>query len=221
MYPNQSFPERNNAIPCQYKGINFRSLLEARWAYFFDKLGWAWEYEPFEMDGYIPDFLIFTGLDYFVDIKPYFNEEYRKSVFEKVVNWNKSHNVEKCCFHDVIFCLSSPMSRQHIKENLPMCDLFNLGHLNTSFSSVILVPEHIGNMKAMSCSYDRIDRTKWYCGELINADGYNFDTVYRLPHDCLILKKDYDLFIEKLRKYWAEAQNATQYKPKTPQQFII
>jgi len=49
------------AIQTQYKGCNFRSRLEARWAVFFDALGVEWDYEPegFELpDGtrYLPDF---------------------------------------------------------------------------------------------------------------------------------------------------------------------
>jgi len=41
-----------------YAGVQFRSRLEARWAAFFDLLGWKWEYEPFDLQGYIPDFLL-------------------------------------------------------------------------------------------------------------------------------------------------------------------
>lgn len=57
------------AIETQYKGYNFRSRLEARWAVFFDSLGLQWEYEPegFEMsDGtkYLPDFKVtYPGRD--------------------------------------------------------------------------------------------------------------------------------------------------------------
>jgi len=40
------------------KGINFRSMIEARWAYVLEKLNLNWEYEPFELKGYIPDFII-------------------------------------------------------------------------------------------------------------------------------------------------------------------
>lgn len=39
-----------NVIPTMYKGIQFRSRLEARWAVFFDTLGIEWEYEP---QGYV------------------------------------------------------------------------------------------------------------------------------------------------------------------------
>lgn len=55
-----------------YKGINFRSRLEARWAAMFDLLGWAWEYEP-ETDGfYIPDFVLHgpRGQAIYVEVKP-------------------------------------------------------------------------------------------------------------------------------------------------------
>jgi hypothetical protein len=46
------------AIPTRYNGTNFRSRLEARWAAFFDLLGWNWEYEAVDRDGWIPDFLV-------------------------------------------------------------------------------------------------------------------------------------------------------------------
>jgi len=39
-------------------GIQFRSRIEAKWAEMFTKLGWVWEYEPFDLKGYIPDFII-------------------------------------------------------------------------------------------------------------------------------------------------------------------
>lgn len=35
-----------NVIPTEYKGVKFRSKLEARWAVFFDTLGIEWDYEP-------------------------------------------------------------------------------------------------------------------------------------------------------------------------------
>jgi hypothetical protein len=52
-------------------GRSYRSLLEAKWASFFDILRWDVEYEPFEFDGWIPDFRI-AGKDTvaFVEIKP-------------------------------------------------------------------------------------------------------------------------------------------------------
>ena len=46
------------AIPTTYKGIEFRSRLEAKWAIMFDQFGWSWEYEPIDLIGYIPDFVL-------------------------------------------------------------------------------------------------------------------------------------------------------------------
>lgn len=56
------------AIPTRYNGVNFRSRLEARWAAFFDLCGWTWEYEPFDLRGWIPDFRLEGRL--LVEIKP-------------------------------------------------------------------------------------------------------------------------------------------------------
>jgi len=66
-------------IETTYKNYRFRSRLEARWAYFFDKIGVQYRYEPegYEFFGmrYLPDFLIsiprYNMCDrVFVEIKP-------------------------------------------------------------------------------------------------------------------------------------------------------
>lgn len=59
-------------IPTRFKGVNFRSRLEAKWAHVFDQFGWEWAYEPFDLEGWIPDFLIRCkgDADLLVDIKP-------------------------------------------------------------------------------------------------------------------------------------------------------
>jgi len=48
-------------IPTEYAGVRFRSRLEARWAAFFDLVGWPWQYEPLDLSGYIPDFVLPLG----------------------------------------------------------------------------------------------------------------------------------------------------------------
>lgn len=35
----------NTGIPTVYKGIEYRSMLEARWAAFFDRIGWEHTYD--------------------------------------------------------------------------------------------------------------------------------------------------------------------------------
>lgn len=60
----------HNGIETVYKGRSFRSRLEARWAVFFDFLGWKWEYEPCDFSGWIPDFVIVGKHTVYVEVKP-------------------------------------------------------------------------------------------------------------------------------------------------------
>jgi hypothetical protein len=61
-----------------FKGYHFRSRLEARWAVFFEEMGFDWTYEPegFELPSgawYLPDFLVKNRehcYDYWYEIKP-------------------------------------------------------------------------------------------------------------------------------------------------------
>ena len=53
-----------------YKGIRFRSVLEAQWAYLMDQIRWSWEYEPHEFGGYIPDFWVKGKRGFFLEVKP-------------------------------------------------------------------------------------------------------------------------------------------------------
>lgn len=59
-----------SAIPTKYAGTEFRSRLEARWAAFFDLVGWRWEYEPIDLPGWIPDFMLTGHTNVLVEIKP-------------------------------------------------------------------------------------------------------------------------------------------------------
>jgi hypothetical protein len=58
------------AHPTRYRGIQFRSRLEATWAALFDSLTWPWEYEPFDLGHYIPDFVLRFDEPILVEVKP-------------------------------------------------------------------------------------------------------------------------------------------------------
>lgn len=61
----------HQAKETEYAGTLFRSRLEARWAAFFDALGWAWLYEPIDINGWIPDFRVsINGWVRLVEVKP-------------------------------------------------------------------------------------------------------------------------------------------------------
>ena len=64
-------------IQTRYKGYNFRSRTEARWAVFFDALNVKFQYEPegFELKNrvwYLPDFYVdnFFGTGGYFEVKP-------------------------------------------------------------------------------------------------------------------------------------------------------
>ena len=64
--------KRIRAIPIEYNGIRYRSLLEAKWALFFDILGveFLYECDKYKLGdiSYIPDFYI-PHLGIFIEIK--------------------------------------------------------------------------------------------------------------------------------------------------------
>lgn len=64
-----------HAIPTTFADTNFRSRLEARWAAFFDLIGWKWTYEPLDAEGYIPDFLIHGEQPFFIEVGPCITRE--------------------------------------------------------------------------------------------------------------------------------------------------
>lgn len=58
------------AIPTVYGARQFRSRLEAKWASFFDQAGWQFEYEPFDLGEWSPDFLLRGKTQVLVEVKP-------------------------------------------------------------------------------------------------------------------------------------------------------
>lgn len=59
------------AHPTTHAAARFRSRLEAKWAAFFDHAGWEWEYEPFDLDGWVPDFLLRGSKEnILIEVKP-------------------------------------------------------------------------------------------------------------------------------------------------------
>jgi hypothetical protein len=92
-----------HSLPSKYRGVHFRSRLEARWAYYFDRIGLEWRYEPegYNLSGefYCPDFL--CGNDwFFVEIKP--NKE------ERDKGLTKAHALAKATGLDVFITHGPP-----------------------------------------------------------------------------------------------------------------
>ncbi len=79
----------NVGIPTKYSGVQFRSKLEAKYACLFDLLKISWEYEPVELRGYLPDFVVdvpFLAGDkvyspVLIEVKPVFSpKDFRDSI---------------------------------------------------------------------------------------------------------------------------------------------
>jgi hypothetical protein len=80
--------------PTIYNGTKFRSRLEARWGCFFDLLGWNWQYEPFDLHGWTPDFIVYgkNSRFIFVEIKPFVDQEILADYQDKISRGAKGHN---------------------------------------------------------------------------------------------------------------------------------
>jgi hypothetical protein len=83
------------AIETKYKGHRFRSRLEARWAVFFDAIGFKIEYEPegYTQDrtAYLPDFSVTlpNGKQLYCEVKPeeyHFSDDPKLEFYRELVN---------------------------------------------------------------------------------------------------------------------------------------
>src|SRR5437764_2554576 len=73
------------SIPTLYNGVQFRSRLEARWAAFFDLCKWEWEYEPIDLNGWIPDFRLVSNV--LVEVKPFNTfKDFFELIYQEIEN---------------------------------------------------------------------------------------------------------------------------------------
>lgn len=84
-------------IDTMYKNYRFRSRLEAKWAVFFEKMGWKWVYEHqgynLPSGPYLPDFY-FPDIDVYAEVKPFeFSDLERKKCMELSELKTSSSNV--------------------------------------------------------------------------------------------------------------------------------
>ncbi len=93
-----------NFIPTSYNGHIFRSLMEARWAVFFDYFGFCWDYEPHGLisgdSKYLPDF-------YLKDFNVYVEVKYKNDPDALILTrkFAIDHNI------DIIICDGNPHVR--------------------------------------------------------------------------------------------------------------
>ena len=83
------------------RGLHFRSRLEAQWSFVFTELNWNWEYKPYDLNGYIPDFIVTfeDGNELLVEVKGIMNawdkEEECEEYILKIKNsgWTKKYMI--------------------------------------------------------------------------------------------------------------------------------
>ena len=94
------------AITTIYHGIEYRSRLEARWAAFMQNIGWDIIYEPFDGDGYIPDFLVQGERPFLVEVKPASTKAEYLAPTVKAEDGLRNH-----WRHDILILGASPIPR--------------------------------------------------------------------------------------------------------------
>lgn len=78
------------AIRTDINGLSYRSRLEAKYGEFFRLLGWPARYEPFDLPGWSPDFLIESKLypdhPILIEVKPFITDRVIQEQRQRVRN---------------------------------------------------------------------------------------------------------------------------------------
>lgn len=96
-----------SSIPTRYRGIRFRSKLEADWARVFDRLGLRWEYEKeghyFGDTFYLPDFWLPASRQ-FVEVKGVWDEAATLKASALVTHNPKRPHLDQCPDVPLVVC---------------------------------------------------------------------------------------------------------------------
>jgi hypothetical protein len=200
------------AIPTTYRGVRMRSRLEAKWARMFDQLGWRWEYEPLDFDGWIPDFLIHTATPkpLLVEVKPIFRlEDDVRLKIETALDYRGA--VARADRRDVDRPLGSDvMWPENFEVLIVGAALFPNGCFETL--SIGWVSDNWGAM----------DGSHWDEAAIIypnvNPDQYGLAATYGSYHDRISGAYDGDRYMspveaDECRAMWARATNGAQWQP--------
>ena len=195
------------AKPIIWKGMQFRSKLEARYYNHFQNLGWDFDYEPEVpgLFGYEPDFIIYPKrtklIEYlgkvkpiYVEIKPIrdvtkiFEDPDYDSFREKIYkNWNREN--------DLIVFGGKVFGRNHVAA-VALCWQGNF-------------PKHYGSY-AIHYSIARKSNKKiglsWHHAELYTENDHTY------PIDCVI-NDDEKEAAEYIEQSWNKAWSKLQWKP--------
>lgn len=166
------------------RGIQFRSRIEAQWAYIFEKFGWNWEYEPIDLIGYIPYFIInFGNTQILIEIKGDINiwenfEEHKEKIIKS--GWKGTF---------AIFGAVYKISDCWGVRNCPIVGVvfYYMDDYEDLIEDDIIIRKEKGN--------------KWNLG----GDMCVYDICGGYWKDVIESKTDFD-------KIWVEAKNSVQWK---------
>jgi hypothetical protein len=128
--------------PTIYKGTKYRSRLEARWAAFFDLLGFTYQYEPYDLNGWTPDFVIYLGdKEILCEVKPT-----KKHGFD--IDYVKTKFLPNAGQRAIMLCID-PIDREEIEYIPNKADIYFLYTVGEAYEWMPCVwhsaPEHKGN----------------------------------------------------------------------------
>jgi hypothetical protein len=201
----------NKGIPTiGVRGIQFRSRIEAQWAYTFEKLGWDWEYEPIDLQGYIPDFIIkFDEDEILIEIKGDTNiwkEEVYKPHADKIFKsgWKGQFGILGS-----VYKISDDFRIQLLDKNILSNKKINIGKLYQNKWKIY--DENKNLLENDDIKYD--DLLIVY-SDIVNkyyVDGLEYKDIL----DCPLYDRK-DTFTSDICEYfqnvWVEAKNKVQWK---------
>ena len=203
------------AIPTRYAGVQFRSRLEARWAAFFDKIGWSWEYEPFDLDGWTPDFSIkqVDGERVLIEVKPFefYDWPVRPDGQHKAITSTYAKALPYCNEAPVLLLGIGPFegvtTKSHGARLLGMIAEEDLTG-TASFHSAIIVTEkaaggEFGIARAKTNRFDALIQKTLVTKTAVNQ---------KIGRD--IKKRVWSMPKTKVDKLWIDAANEVQWIPK-------
>lgn len=185
------------AIPTIYRSRRYRSRLEARWAVMFDLLKWKYEYEPYDLDGWIPDFALFGDEEILVEAKPHgLRERFTEKEIEKI---RRATEHDEKRYNDVLL-LGSTIQMEYVRQC--GCKVWTLGSLMIYIGGYpplieeAILSHYDGKTWGFYPPSDKIER--------ITGLGHNYPN----EHDT----RPYPKFYEVL-DLWNEAGNTVQWRP--------
>ena len=177
------------AIPTLYRGRMYRSRLEARWAAFFDRLGWSYEYEPFDLGPWSPDFLLTSPMEVLVEVKPI--EHFDAEVAAKMLDATNGENL-----------LLTRVAPSVVSDFLEIGWSAGVKGEFRAAAVVWLVDRQVPRLVADITDLGGCDEGTW---RTFSGFGGNSKELHRRCH----------LFTNATKAMWAEASNAVQWEPKS------